>query len=337
MKIWLPYVQAGSGSDVYVEALAGVLADAGQEVVLSPLARTWQFAPWPLRLLEAPPETDVILASTGNGFAFRRRGCKLVVVEFHCVLDAAYAPYRSRLQALYHETLMRIFERASLKAADALVAISANTARSISAALGGPRAEIISTGIDTGFFCPPPDGMAPDRQRPVELLFVGNLIRRKGADLLPEIMRKLGPGFELHYTSGLRSKDPYSDVPNMKPLGRLTREALRDAYRRADILLFPTRFEGFGYAAAEAMACGTPVVTSACSSLPELVEDGVTGRLCPVDDTDAFVTAVRGLAENPDELRAMGQRARAAAVATFSLASWVEGYLRLFNRLVEAR
>ena len=337
MKIWLPYVQAGSGSDVYVEALASGLADAGQEVVLSPLARVWQFIPWPLRLLEAPPETDVILANTYNGFAFRRPGCKLVLVEFHCVLDATYAPYRSWLQALYHESLMRLFQRASLRAADALVAISASTARGINAALGGPGVEVIPTGIDTGFFLPSPNDVAQDRHRPIELLFVGNLIRRKGADLLPEIMRKLGPGFELRYTSGLRSKDPYSDVPNMKPLGRLSREELRDAYRRADILLFPTRFEGFGYAAAEAMACGTPVVTSACSSLPELVEDGVTGRLCPVDDTDAFVAAVRSLAGNSDELQAMGRRARAAAVANFGLAGWVEGYLRLFNRLVEAR
>jgi glycosyltransferase involved in cell wall biosynthesis len=208
--------------------------------------------------------------------------------------------------------------------------VSAYTARSIRAALGGPESEVILNGVDTDFFCPPAMPKAGEA-RPLRLLFVGNLVRRKGADLLPKIMARLGPGFELHYTLGLRSKDPFAGIPNMCSLGRLTGEQLRDAYREADILLFPTRFEGFGYAAAEAMACGTPVVASACSSLPEIVEDGVTGRLCPVDDVEAFVAAIQGLASDPDGLQAMGQKVRAVAVEKFSAERWASEYIALFK------
>lgn len=333
VNIWLPYLRTGSGTDVYTEALARVLVSAGHNAVCTPFSRRWQYFPWPLRLLPAPPGTEIILANSWNGFAFGRQASKLVVVEHHCVLDPAYAPYRSRAQALFHECFVRGFEKASLKRADMVVAVSAYTAASIRAALCAAQTTVILNGVDTDFFCPAPTTPTAGGDRAVRLLFVGNLIRRKGADMLPRIMARLGPGFELHYTLGLRSTDPYAGLPNMRPLGRLAPEELRNAYRAADILLFPTRFEGFGYAAAEAMACGTPVVASASSSLPEIVEDGVTGRLCPVDDCEAFASAVRELAGDSDELRAMGRNARAAAVAKFGLDRWTSEYVAVFGAL----
>ncbi|MDH3916914.1 MAG: glycosyltransferase family 4 protein [Rhodospirillales bacterium] len=342
MNIWLPYLETGSGTDVYTRTLADALKACGHNAVHAPFSRRWQYFPWPLRFSSAPAGTEVILANTWNGFAFRREGCKLVVVEHHCVLTPAYSPYRNTFQALFHEWLVRGFEKASLKAADAIVAVSTYTARSLRSALGGPWPEIIFNGIDTDFFCPhaPSDPATQgDRDgglRPFGLLFVGNLSRRKGADLLPDIMAKLGPGFELRYTLGMRGGDPFSRLPGMTPLGRLSRTELRNAYRQADALLFPTRFEGFGYAAAEAMACGTPVIASACSSLPELVEDRVTGKLCPVDDTDAFVAAIRALAADRDELHAMGERARSAAVDKFALDRWAKEYLAVFTAASEA-
>ena len=136
------------------------------------------------------------------------------------------------------------------------------------------------------------------------------------------------------YTSGLRSNNPFAEHPNMLALGRPSREQLRDAYRNADVLLFPTRFEGFGYAVAEAMACGTPVVTTNCSSLPELVDDGVTGRLCPLDDVDAFAAAIRDLAADRERLREMGKRARAAAVERFDIQVMARKYDELFQGIV---
>ena len=127
-----------------------------------------------------------------------------------------------------------------------------------------------------------------------KLLFTGNLIKRKGVDLLPKIMEKLGQDYVLYYTSGLRTKIPKSfNLTNMIPLGKLSEDELVEWYNKCDALLFPTRLEGFGYSVAEAMACGKPVIATNCSSIPELVKDGKDGFLCEMDNVDDFVEKIK--------------------------------------------
>jgi glycosyltransferase involved in cell wall biosynthesis len=148
-------------------------------------------------------------------------------------------------------------------------------------------------------------------------------------------MGRLGDRCELAYTSGLRGADPLRSLANTRHLGRLTRNALRQAYRDADLLVFPSRLEGFGYAAAEAMACGTPVVATNGSALPEVVSDGETGLLCPVDDLDAFEQAIRRLAGDPGLRRSMGIRGREIAVSRFSMQRMTDRYIALCERLLQ--
>ena len=334
MKIWLPYVFGGSGSDVFTQNLAIALRRLGHKVTETRFSHNWQYFPAPMRHFAAPKDVDVAVCNSWNGFAFKRSARKLVIVEHHCVHDPAYAPYRSTSQALFHNALVRPYELASLKAADALVTCSRYTAESTRSALGGPAATVILNGIDTEYFCPEPGAVTGPHDAPVKLLFVGNLIRRKGADLLPKIMERLGSGFELAFTSGLRTPQSMSGHANMKPLGKLTRDELRAAYRQADMVLFPSRFEGFGYAAAEAMACGTPVVTTRASSLPEVVDDGVTGRLCAIDDVNEFVSAVVELSKDASTLQRMGRTARDVAVSRFSLGTMAKKYEAVFEGLM---
>ena len=90
---------------------------------------------------------------------------------------------------------------------------------------------------------------------------------------------------------------------------------LREEYRAADALLLPSRLEGFGYVVAEAMACKLPVITTNGTSLPELVEDGFSGKLCTPNDPEAFAAAVRRLDEDPALRRSMGERAGRAGRA----------------------
>jgi len=94
--------------------------------------------------------------------------------------------------------------------------------------------------------------------------------------------------------------------------GRVTDDELVDHYRRADAFLDTSLYEGFGFQVLEAMACGTPVVASDTTSIPELVGDAAL--LCPPGDVDAFAAALRRLrteAELADDLRRRGL-ARAA-------------------------
>jgi L-malate glycosyltransferase len=77
----------------------------------------------------------------------------------------------------------------------------------------------------------------------------------------------------------------------------------------SDVFLLTSAQESFGLAALEAMACEVPVVASKVGGLPEIIEDGVTGYLCPPEAVDEMAERAIALLRHADEHRAMGQRA----------------------------
>jgi len=105
--------------------------------------------------------------------------------------------------------------------------------------------------------------------------------------------------------------------------------------RRADLLVHPARWEGFGLALLEAMLCGLPVVATRVSSIPEIVVDGETGLLVPPDDPVALAAALRRVLEDPGDFGVQGLvRAR----AEFSVAAMAERTLTVYEAsLSEAR
>lgn len=334
MKIWIPYTVTGGGADVSTQYLGSALTQLGHDVILQPLPYRWQYFPWRLKLIKPPAGTQIVVANSLNGIAFKRASTRLVVIERLFVLDPALRPYRSTSQAIVQELLTRHFVSRSYRFADAVVALSEYSADQMKAVFPALQPSVILTGVDTKFFCPAAEGKPPLRNRPVRLLFAGNLIRRKGADMLVPILQKLGDGYELWYTSGLRTADVLKGTPRTRPLGKLTQEQMREAYRNVDILVAPTRLEGLSRVILEALACGTPVVASNSASLPEAVDEKVTGRLCPVDDVAAFAAAIRDMSSNPDCLIEMGRQARVTAEKRFRIDRMVEEYAMLFEGLV---
>ncbi|MGW6396248.1 glycosyltransferase [Streptomyces sp. NPDC055103] len=102
------------------------------------------------------------------------------------------------------------------------------------------------------------------------------------------------------------------------------REALADLQAAADVCLAPGPAETFGLSALEALACGTPVVVSASSALPEVV--GATGAVA-VDTPEAFAAAVRGVLATPEILRRAAARARAEGFAwDHSVAAFLQAH-----------
>ena len=104
-------------------------------------------------------------------------------------------------------------------------------------------------------------------------------------------------------------------------------------YNLADIFVLPSRLEGFGLVAAEAMACGKPVVASRAGALPEVVADSETGILCDPDDPADFARAIVMLLEHPSLADAMG---RAGLARVKSLFQWDETARRTLELYEEA-
>jgi glycosyltransferase involved in cell wall biosynthesis len=98
--------------------------------------------------------------------------------------------------------------------------------------------------------------------------------------------------------------------------------------RRADLLVHPARWEGFGLALLEAMLASKPVVATNVSSIPEIVVDGETGLLVPPDDAAALATAVIRVLDDPGSC---GEQGRSRALSQFSVGRMTDRTLALYE------
>jgi glycosyltransferase involved in cell wall biosynthesis len=87
-----------------------------------------------------------------------------------------------------------------------------------------------------------------------------------------------------------------------------------------DLMLMPSRWEGLGLAALEAMSCARPLIASNVDALPEIVVDGTTGFLVPPDDADALAAAMEAYLGRPEAAAAAGEAARRRVIECFSVA-----------------
>lgn len=332
IKVWLPAIQAGSGTDVFTRRLAAALERHGIVAQITWFPLSHELLPSLLQRAQPPSGTDIILAGSWNGFTFKHFGIPLVVVVHHCVFAPDLRAYKSAPQRFYHRLFAEPRETRSLRAADAVVAVSKCVADHLWHRLGRDDVEVIYNWVDTDLFRPKHSDAC--RGRPFRLLFVGKLTRLKGGDMLAPLMRRLGTGFELRFTAAPQGCRNMNLPPNMLPIGRLSEQGMVSAYQECDAVLLPSRTEGFGYAALEAMACGKPVIASDNTALPELIEDGVTGILCKTGDVAAFADACRRLGDNPELGSSMGNAGRQHVVEKLSGSSAFAAYIELIRRLV---
>lgn len=105
-------------------------------------------------------------------------------------------------------------------------------------------------------------------------------------------------------------------------------------YGRADLLVHPARWEGFGLALLEAMLAGKPVVAARAGSAPELVSDGHTGVLVPVDDAGALAAAISSLLADRERAEEMGRAGLERAREEFSVARMAERTLAVYESVL---
>jgi glycosyltransferase involved in cell wall biosynthesis len=168
------------------------------------------------------------------------------------------------------------------------------------------RIHIVPAGIEPDVFSPDPT-VSRD---PTRILFVGNAQDpRKGIRYLLEALRDLPPAWRLIVVDSPEPAKSYAPglvrtlnlEERVRFTGNLTAAQLVHQIRRAVVLVMPSLFEGFGLPAAEAMACGTPVVATRAGALPEVVgSDEEGGLLVPPGDAKALSNAIRRILSQPD-------------------------------------
>ncbi|NCF74924.1 MAG: glycosyltransferase [Xanthomonadaceae bacterium] len=236
---------------------------------------------------------DIIHTNAEFGWWFRQKNKLLIITIHHNPFDKEFQKYTSIAQKIFYYLWIKPNFKKSLLMADKIVAVSRCTKSSVVNYFKLKKnIKVIYNGIDTDFFRPINCG--DNKNKKTRILFVGNLIKRKGVDLLPKIMKGLGDDYELYFTSGKRTKIPKKlKARNMISLGKLNDKQLLEEYNKCEILLFPSRLEGFGYCVVEVMACGKPVVITDYSALREIIKDEKNGYLCEINNVDDFVDKIK--------------------------------------------
>jgi glycosyltransferase involved in cell wall biosynthesis len=181
--------------------------------------------------------------------------------------------------------------------------------------LGARKLAVVPNGVDL------PEEVA-EPEAPPHVLFVGRLSEEKG---LPEL---------LVATEGLPrvivGDGPLRDrVP--EAVGFVAPADLGAYYERAAVVVCPSRREGYGVVAREAMAHGRPVVACAVGGLVDAVEDGVTGSLVPPRDPGALRTAIVALLDDAERRKRWGAAARVRAAERFSWSAATDAAISVYR------
>ncbi len=227
---------------------------------------------------------------------------------------------------------------------DRIVTVSEASRAEIERYFGIPQKDVpvVYNGTDTEIFRP-----VPGVDVETDLLFVGRTEdRKKGIGTMLEALTLLPDDVTLKIVDGRIPEDGL--VPRlMRRFGienrvtivdrMLTVEELVEQYSTARIALVPSFFEGFGFPASEAMACGLPVVANAAGALPEVVgTDGEAGRLVPPRDAPAMAKAIGEILASPGRAEAMGRAARARVERCFQWSDAAAGLVRVFEETLRA-
>ncbi len=382
-----PDVYGGAG--VHVEYLARELAKLIELEVRcfgAPRAGALAFAPWD-ELAGASPalqtisvdlamaadlgDADVVhshtwYANLGGHLAKLLHGIPHVVTT-HSL--EPMRPWKAEQLGAGGYALSSFCERTAVEAADAIVAVSSAMRADIRSAypqVDPNRIDVVYNGIDTDEYAF--DGRTDALERhgvlpdvPI-VLFVGRITRQKGIVHLLDAGLEIDAGAQLVFCAGA------PDEPEVERATRERVERLRAQRDRvvwieemlpkpdviqllshASVFCVPSIYEPLGIVNLEAMACGAPVVASAVGGIPEVVVDGETGLLVPVElgadgnpiDPASFAAhfaeRVNELLADPERARRMGEAGRRRAVDEFSWRAVAERTVTLYDRTVGAR
>lgn len=222
-----------------------------------------------------------------------------------------------------------------------IITVSHNSAEHIAQTFDIPRERlrVVYNGIDTSIFHP------PQKNRRVEnrlLTVTSGNIAVKGLNYLLEavaVLRQQHPVELVVIGKGADNPNVQKLVSNLgikdyvKFTGEVSTEELAKQYRSAAVVVVPSTYEGFGLPAAEAMACGAPVVATTAGALPEVVADA--GLLVPPGDVKALVDSISALLHNKEKRRSLGEAGHKRVAQNFNWRTAAKRTLDVYSEALE--
>jgi len=281
---------------------------------------------------------DFIYLGSLLGFLAARIASIPVVITQHI----GFIPYKSTFARKLLETLNQTIGRYCLSHASAVVYVSQNVRDYFARFIRRTSiTRLIPNGLDTKLFIPP---TAEQRQtlrsalpalpgKPL-LLFVGRFVEKKGMLILQQVAKELGSYTWLFAGSGpINPKD--WKLPNVHVLGAVPQTKLASLYQAADLLVLPSKGEGFPLVVQEAMACSTPAMmsTETAQALEGLSDLVIGVDVDSPESSSLWVNAIVAATSDLHNLAHVGKRSAEFAHNNWSWKRCATQYDRLFTEV----
>lgn len=238
-------------------------------------------------------------------------------------------------------------ERWLLRRTDRTVAISEALRRFTIDSTGCDPGKVVTVqyGYDAHADVAPLAAPSPVPRGVPAVLAVGRLVEQKGHDVLIKAFARIGrdfPAARLVIVGEGPLRPILERAIEERGLGQSVvlagrRDDVRAFMPDAAVLAHPSRWEGFGLVLLEAMAAGLPIVATRVSAIPEIVEDGVTGFLVPVDDDAALAESLARLLGDPPLARQLGRAGGERLEREFSLSRMVRAIEAIYRGALAVR
>jgi mannosyltransferase len=226
------------------------------------------------------------------------------------------------------------------------------TTSDVSASFVDGPSTVIHHGIDLESYQPPADRAAAYAATGLPGKYgvgtFGRVRRQKGSDLFVEAMCRLLPNYpdftavivghvsvdNRAFAEKLKSRIATAGLyERIRFLGERPIEEVPLWYQRISIYVFASRVEGFGLTMLEAMAAGNAVIAARAGAAEDVIDDGETGFLAPIDDVDALTAAIEPMMREPERIPAIGAKARARVERDFSREREADQIAAVYRRL----